>query len=189
MTAFSSAAPTVAHSGQPKKTRIAAKGQRSTSSTAAQNGWWKFQIAKALGPGEHDVYVLHPGVPVTVVVFGPDHDAQDRPTAVIEADHPDIDGIGWDDIWEAVRRRYPTSPVVRSTSLLRRAPSRRSRSTQNRNAGHPDQTSPQTAALRASIEQEGITVPILLDQTNAVIDGSAESKSVKGWASTGERRF
>ena len=96
-------------------------------SASARTGWYKFRIAEALGPGEHEVDVVgcsinvggmaySSGPPVLLDVCGTDYDEQDRPTAVIEAFHPDIDGIGWDDIWEAVRRQYPSSsPVRRAT--------------------------------------------------------------------------
>lgn len=78
---------------------------------SARTGWLKFRIAEALGPGEHQVEVVQPGPPVLLDVYGPDYDERDRPSADIKAHHPDIDGIGWDDIWEAVRHQYPnTSP-------------------------------------------------------------------------------
>ena len=91
-------------------------GVSSPLSKTAQTGWLKFRIAEALGIGEHKIWAVFPGPPVLVVVNGPDYDEQDRPSAVIEAYHPYIEGIGWDDIWEAVRRQYPTSsPHRRAT--------------------------------------------------------------------------
>src|ERR1017187_2407490 len=84
-------------------------GVSSPLSKTAQTGWLKFHIAEALGIGEHKIWAVFPGPPVLVVVNGPDYDEQDRPSAVIEAYHPNLDGISWDDIWEAVRRQYPTS--------------------------------------------------------------------------------
>ena len=56
-------------------------------------GWCKFRIAQTLGSGEHSIEVATSGPPVLVVVNGPDYDEQDRPSAEIEAYHPDIDGI------------------------------------------------------------------------------------------------
>ena len=85
-------------------------------SEAARINWCKFRIAEALGPGEHQVRIAFPGRPVLLDVFGPDYDQHDQPTAVIEAFHPDIDGISWDDIWDAVRRECPSSsPMLQAT--------------------------------------------------------------------------
>lgn len=72
-------------------------------------GWFKFRIAQALGPGEHRVEVVTPGPPVLVVVNGLDYDERDRPNADIQAYHPDLDGISWPDIWEAVRSQNPSA--------------------------------------------------------------------------------
>ena len=67
----------------------------------------RFRIAEALGPGEHEVRVVAPGPPVRLRIYGTDYDERDRPCGVVEALHPDLDGIGWGDVWEAVRRQRP----------------------------------------------------------------------------------
>ena len=78
-----------------------------------RRGWAKFRIAEALGPGEHEVYVASPGPPVVLDVYGLDYDQRGRPTAVIEAYHPDIDGISWEAIWNEVRRQFPINTPQR----------------------------------------------------------------------------
>lgn len=91
-------------------------GISSPLSKSARTGWLKFRISEVLGLGEHDIHLALPGPPVRLLVTGSDYDRKDRPTADIEAFHPDIDGIGWDEIWVAVRRQYPTSfPDRRAT--------------------------------------------------------------------------
>src|ERR1017187_9084549 len=83
----------------------------------------------------------------------PDYDEQDRPSAVIEAYHPYIEGIGWDDIWEAVRRQYPTS-----------SPHRRA-------------TDGEYQAIKESIAQYGTLQRVIVDETGNVIAGRLRKRA------------
>ncbi len=120
--------------------------------SSSRTGWFKFRIAESLGPGEHDVDVgCYP--PVKMLVYGTDYDEHDRPTAEIDAWHPDIEGIGWDDIWEAVRRQNP------SGSLLARA------------------TAAEYQAIKNSIATFGLVQPVIVDETGNVIAGRLRKRA------------
>lgn len=122
-------------------------------SASARRGWNKFRIAEALGPGEHSVHVVTPGPPVLLDISGLDYDDQDRPSADIQAFHPDIDGIGWDDIWEAVRQQHPTS------SLL------------------PMATDAEYQAIKESIATFGSLQRVIVDESGNVIAGRLRKRA------------
>ena len=115
-------------------------------------GWCKFRIAQALGPGEHSIEFTTPGPPVLLVVNGPDYDEQDRPSADIEAYHPDIDGISWEDIWEAVHSQYPDASSRKAT----------------------DQ---EYQAVKESIAQIGTIQRVIVDEAGNVIAGRLRKRA------------
>lgn len=117
-----------------------------------RRGWCKFRIAQALGSGEHFIQVATPGPPVLLVVNGPDYDEQDRPSADIEAYHPDIDGISWEDIWEAVRSQYPDASSRKAT----------------------DQ---EYQAVKESIAQIGTIQRVIVDEAGNVIAGRLRKRA------------
>jgi site-specific DNA-methyltransferase (adenine-specific) len=122
-------------------------GISSPLSSSARRGWLKFRITEALGPGEHQISVASPGPPVVLDISGNDYDERDRPTAAIQAYHPDIEGIGWDDIWEAVRRQS------RRTSLV------------------PAASDTEYESLKASIATFGAIQRVIVDETGSIIAG------------------
>lgn len=96
-------------------------------------------------------------LPVRLVVYGSDYDEQDRPSAEIEAYYPDtdsdFDGIGWEDIWEAVRRQYPTS-----------SPQRRA-------------TEGEYQAIKESIATFGVLQPAVEDESGEVLAGHLRKRA------------
>jgi ParB-like chromosome segregation protein Spo0J len=119
---------------------------------SSRPGWFKFRIAEALGIGEHMIWAVFPGPPVLVVVNGPDYDDQDRPSADIEAYHPDIDGIGWEDIWEAVRRQYPDVSSRKATD-------------------------PEYQAIKESIATFGSLQRVVVDEVGNIIAGRLRKRA------------
>ena len=67
--------------------------------------------------------------------------------------HPDIEGIGWDDIWEAVRRQNPSSsPVPRATDA-------------------------EYQAIKNSIATFGLVQPVIVDETGNIIAGRLRKRA------------
>ena len=90
---------------------------------------------------------------VRLEVFGSDYDEQDRPTAEIDANHPGIDGIGWDDIFEAVHRQNPnSSPVSRATDA-------------------------EYQAIKSSIATFGVVQPVIVDEMGNLIAGRLRKRA------------
>lgn len=128
-------------------------GISSPLSRSARIGWLKFRIAEALGPGEHQIQVAPPGPPVLVDVFGIDYDEKDRPTAEIQAFHPDIDAIGWEDIWDAIRQRNPVSSPM------------------------PMASDAEYESLKASIATFGAIQRVIVDDTGNIIAGRLRKRA------------
>ena len=113
---------------------------------------FKFRIAHVLGAGEHSISVTTPGPPVLVVVNGLDYDEHDRPGADIEAFHPDIDGISWEDIWNAVRRQFP-------------------------GASSRQPTNEEYQAVKESIAEFGALQRVIVDESGNVISGHLRKRA------------
>lgn len=120
--------------------------------SSVRTGWFKFQIAEILGPGEHDVHVgCYP--PVRMLVYGTDYDEQDRPIAEIDASHPGIEGIEFEDILEVVHRQIPSFLLVRHA------------------------TDAEYQALKNSIATFGVVQPVVVDEIGSVIAGQLRKRA------------
>ena len=74
---------------------------------------------------------------------------------MIEAFHPDLDGIGWDDIWEAVRRHVPSSSLITAA------------------------TEDDYQSLKSSIAQFGSVQRVIVDEFGNVIAGRLRRRACK----------